>query len=361
MPVTDKRVRELQVGGALPDELLRASTPYIVRGLAGGWPLVRAGLQAPEAADAYLRRFYGDATVTAMLGKPEIGGRFFYNDAVDGFNFLSVRARLDGVLDELQVQRGMARPGAIYVGSTTIDTALPGLRAENDIDLGVAQRFCEARKARRIRRREVDQADGLAGRGEVDRADVQVGQLGLREQREAAVAGGDHGQVVRQVVMGGDAGAVADPDAGQRVASTEVDVVVLAQAGQGGVDRGRADVDGAGALHPALHLQLVQHAVQARPHRHVVEAGEVLVVEEAAADLGLAEHRVDAGVAVEAAQVGVGGVGRLASGLHQRPLRCQAAHDVGGGGAQQLVGDALADGQLAYFVIDCQHGRASRR
>jgi hypothetical protein len=135
MPVTDKRVRELQVGGALPDELLRATTPYIVRGLAGGWPLVRAGLQAPEAADAYLRRFYGDATVTAMLGKPEIGGRFFYNDAVDGFNFLSVRARLDGVLDELQVQRGMERPGAIYVGSTTIDTALPGLRAENDIDL----------------------------------------------------------------------------------------------------------------------------------------------------------------------------------------------------------------------------------
>jgi hypothetical protein len=136
MPVTDKRVRELQVGGALPDELLRATTPYIVRGLAAGWPLVQAGLQAPEAADAYLRRFYGDATVTAMLGKPEIGGRFFYNDAVDGFNFLSVRARLDGVLDELQVQRGMERPGAIYVGSTTIDTALPGLRAENDIDLG---------------------------------------------------------------------------------------------------------------------------------------------------------------------------------------------------------------------------------
>ena len=136
MPVTDKRVRELQVGGALPDELLRATEPYIVRGLAAGWPLVQAGRQAPEAADAYLRRFYGDATVTAMLGKPEIGGRFFYNDAVDGFNFLSVRARLDGVLDELQVQRGMERPGAIYVGSTTIDTALPGLRAENDVDLG---------------------------------------------------------------------------------------------------------------------------------------------------------------------------------------------------------------------------------
>jgi hypothetical protein len=46
--------------------------------------------------------------------------------------------------------------------------------------------------------------------------------------------------------VGRDAGAVADPDAGQRVAAAEVDIVLGAQAGQGGVDRGRADVDRAG-------------------------------------------------------------------------------------------------------------------
>jgi hypothetical protein len=40
----DKRVRELAAapGGILPDELLRATEPFIVRGLAGNWPLVRA-------------------------------------------------------------------------------------------------------------------------------------------------------------------------------------------------------------------------------------------------------------------------------------------------------------------------------
>jgi len=136
MQSTDNRVRELQFTGSIPDELLRATTPYIVRGLAASWPLVQAGRESPDAADAYLRRFYRDATVNAMLGKPDIDGRFFYNDTLDGFNYLSVRARLDGVLDELKVQRGMARPGAIYVGSTTIDTALPGFRRHNDVDLG---------------------------------------------------------------------------------------------------------------------------------------------------------------------------------------------------------------------------------
>jgi len=136
MLAIDKSVRELDVGGALPDELLRATQPYIVRGYARAWPVVRAGLESADLADAYLRRFYRDATVNAMLGKPEIRGRFFYNETLDGFNYISVRARLDAVLDELKVQRDMPAPGAIYVGSTTIDTALPGFRGQNDADLG---------------------------------------------------------------------------------------------------------------------------------------------------------------------------------------------------------------------------------
>ena len=132
-----KHVREVAaVDGKLPDEMLRATRPYIVRGLAAGWPLVQRGRASAESADAYLRRFYRDATVNAMLGPPQIGGRFFYNDTVTGFNFHNVRGRLDQVLDELAEHRKRPDPGAIYVGSTSIDGALPGLRAENDLDLG---------------------------------------------------------------------------------------------------------------------------------------------------------------------------------------------------------------------------------
>lgn len=129
-----------EIGGLSPCELgpgiLSATEPVVLHGLVAGWPMVVAARESAVAADAYLRRFYRDATVTAMLAPHDIQGRFFYNDDLSGFNFRSVRVRLDQVLDELARCRDDGKAQAIYVGSTTIDTALPGLRAENDVDLG---------------------------------------------------------------------------------------------------------------------------------------------------------------------------------------------------------------------------------
>lgn len=130
-------VREIEgAGRALDDALLRSAGPVIIRGLVAHWPLMRAGVESAQAADAYLRRFYQDATVVAMLGAPDIGGRFFYNEDLSGFNFRPVHVKLDTVLGELAARRDDAQPPSIYVGSTTVDTCLPGLRAENDLDLG---------------------------------------------------------------------------------------------------------------------------------------------------------------------------------------------------------------------------------
>jgi hypothetical protein len=132
-----KAIRE--VAGLRPRDLdagiLEATEPLVLRGLVAGWPMVAAARASSGAADAYLRGFYRDATVTAMLGLPEIEGRFFYNEDLSGFNFAPVRLRLDKVLDDLARYRGAAKEPAIYVGSTTIDTALPGFREQNDVDL----------------------------------------------------------------------------------------------------------------------------------------------------------------------------------------------------------------------------------
>jgi len=124
---------------SLPDTVLKSTQPLVLRGLVASWPAVRAGVESAQAAAAYLRRFYRDATVGALLGAPEIGGRFFYNENLSGFNFRAVRLRLDAVLDEIERHRNDARPPAIYVGSTTVDICLPGFRAENDVDLGDRQ------------------------------------------------------------------------------------------------------------------------------------------------------------------------------------------------------------------------------
>jgi hypothetical protein len=120
----------------LTDELLTATTPVVLRGLASSWPMVRAALESDRAGSDYLRRYYQGATVGAMLGGPDDGGRFFYNSDLSGFNFQMVQARLTGVLDEIEAKSQMNPAPTIYVGSTTIDTCLPGFRQFNDLQLG---------------------------------------------------------------------------------------------------------------------------------------------------------------------------------------------------------------------------------
>ena len=120
----------------IAEEILKSTEPVVLRGLVAHWPVVHAGLESAKAGASYLRRFYRDATVGAWLGAPEIEGRFFYSDDMSGFNFQPQRLKLSAVLDDIERHHSDARPPAIYVGSTTVDTCLPGFRAENDLDLG---------------------------------------------------------------------------------------------------------------------------------------------------------------------------------------------------------------------------------
>jgi hypothetical protein len=137
MPNVVQKVAEVAGVDArhLPDSVLQSTQPVVLRGLVAHWPFVQAGLRSDAAAGDYLRRFYQDATVGALVGPPDIDGRFFYNDDLSGFNFRPVRMKLDAVLDEITRQSSAPKPPAIYVGSTTVDTCLPGFRGENDLDM----------------------------------------------------------------------------------------------------------------------------------------------------------------------------------------------------------------------------------
>lgn len=137
LPVAHK-VRELRGldPAALPPEVLSSTEPLVLRGLVADWPLVQAGLASPRAAIDYLRRFARhDAQVQVMLAPPEVQGRYFYNEALTGFNFRIERPPLGAMLDAMLQQLDDARPPSLYMGSTTVDSYLPGLRAENDLDL----------------------------------------------------------------------------------------------------------------------------------------------------------------------------------------------------------------------------------
>jgi Cupin-like domain len=124
---------------AIAEALLQSTEPVVLRGLVSDWPAVQAGRGSVQAMTSYLRAFYRDATVGAWLGAPEIDGRFFYTDDLRGFNFQRLRLKLGEVLDEVERHHDDAQPPALYVGSTTVDTCLPGFRAANDLALGGRQ------------------------------------------------------------------------------------------------------------------------------------------------------------------------------------------------------------------------------
>ncbi|MBB5863733.1 cupin-like domain-containing protein [Xanthomonas sp. 3058] len=123
----------------LDPAVLRSTTPLVLRGLVRDWPLAQAGAASAQAAVAYLRGFDRGEAVVAQVGPPEIDGRFFYNADMSGFNFRPERVPLGVVLETLLRDLHNPQPPAIYVGSTTLDTYLPGLRAHNPIALPQAE------------------------------------------------------------------------------------------------------------------------------------------------------------------------------------------------------------------------------
>ncbi|WP_010184977.1 cupin-like domain-containing protein [Sphingomonas sp. PAMC 26605] len=113
--------------------LIAEQRPVVLRGLVRDWPIVRAGLAGPSAAAAYLKTFYRGAAVVGYSGAPEIGGRFFYDPSGTAMNFTATRVALDAYLDRMLATLDAPDAPALYVGSTDLDTYLPGFRAENDL------------------------------------------------------------------------------------------------------------------------------------------------------------------------------------------------------------------------------------
>jgi hypothetical protein len=131
-------IRELagSPADALSDERLRDTQPWVQRGLVAHWPMAQAGRRSAGDAMAYLKSTWRGEHVRVALTPPQDEGRFFYNDAFNGMNFSREMAPLDVALDALAQMADDPQAPTLYVGSTTVDTCLPGFRAAHDLPLG---------------------------------------------------------------------------------------------------------------------------------------------------------------------------------------------------------------------------------
>jgi len=117
------------------EKIRPAGQPAVLRGLGASWPAVEAARRSDEDFIAYLRRFRTERPVWAIVGEPEIEGRFLYNDDLSELNFKRGTSPLDPFLKRLLKDRSNPRPYAMAVQSEEIPSVLPGFERENRIDL----------------------------------------------------------------------------------------------------------------------------------------------------------------------------------------------------------------------------------
>jgi hypothetical protein len=107
--------------------------PAILRGLVRAWPATQAGLESAQSLSAYLKSFDSGHAAPLFEGPASIKGRFFYNEALDGFNFESKRALLKDVLQRLCRELDSESAAALYSGSVSLPIYFPGFSAANNL------------------------------------------------------------------------------------------------------------------------------------------------------------------------------------------------------------------------------------
>ena len=119
----------------VPERVYTAETPLVLRGLVDDWPAVAAAKQSNQAVVDYLKQFYNGQPVNAFMAMPESKGRIFYNETVDGFNFVQSKVYLDDALNKLIEIEALENQPTYYVGSLEVPQFLPGLNKHNTLSL----------------------------------------------------------------------------------------------------------------------------------------------------------------------------------------------------------------------------------
>ena len=59
------------------NEIIPLNQPAIIRSTVSDWPTVKAAKKSPETVVEYLKPFDKNRVIPALVGPPEINGRFF--------------------------------------------------------------------------------------------------------------------------------------------------------------------------------------------------------------------------------------------------------------------------------------------
>jgi len=117
------------------NEIFPANRPAVLKGLLRNWPSVQAGRQSHKHVVDYFNRLDTGGEVNVVIGPPEIGGRFFYTDDYESFNFESKDMTIRMALGILASLAEDPRPPAIALQAMHIPDIMPSFLEDNTMPL----------------------------------------------------------------------------------------------------------------------------------------------------------------------------------------------------------------------------------
>ena len=116
------------------DEVVPEQQPIVLRDFASAWPLVAAAKKSSYQFSDYLCRYYNGNKVTISAAPQSANKRFYYNDDLTGFTFVSAQEQLDLLLRRLTDDENKKLGPALSMQSALTEDILPGLITENATD-----------------------------------------------------------------------------------------------------------------------------------------------------------------------------------------------------------------------------------
>ena len=140
LPTESGLVEEVRAPPSELDELLKsAGGPFVLRGFAGDWPLVKAGLEGgSKGARAYLLDHARDRRFEVNIGTPGQGPRLFFDEQM-GMNFHMGRAPLADIFSGIEANLEKPDAPAIYLSSIDMRDYFDGLHETNHAELAGRQ------------------------------------------------------------------------------------------------------------------------------------------------------------------------------------------------------------------------------
>lgn len=117
------------------NEIVPENKPAVLKSLVASWPAVKEGLTSPTAICKYISQFDNGTPVDALVGRPEINGRFFYQDNLQGFNFKQGSQSVSEILAHLLSFVDKQSPPSIAIQAASIPDVLPKFAEGNVLPL----------------------------------------------------------------------------------------------------------------------------------------------------------------------------------------------------------------------------------